>query len=71
MEPMSRLPTVQIEWQENVSKRDIHANKTHQSTYRVKGIREGSVDGVLAKKMAIVAACGAVISQGRVSEAHG
>ena len=36
----SRLPvksfwSVQIEWKGNVSKRDIHANKTHQSTYRV------------------------------------
>ncbi len=34
MEPMSWLPSVQIERQENVSKHDIHANKTHQSTYR-------------------------------------
>jgi hypothetical protein len=34
MEPVSWLVSVQIEWwQGNVSKRDIHANKTRQSTY--------------------------------------
>jgi hypothetical protein len=35
MEPVSWLKTAQIEWKQgNVSKRDIHANKTHQSTYQ-------------------------------------
>jgi hypothetical protein len=33
MEPVSWLSPVQIEWQGNVSKCDIHANKTNESTY--------------------------------------
>jgi hypothetical protein len=41
MGPVSLLSSVQIEWQENVSKRDIHRNKTKQSTYgnRAKSLR--------------------------------
>jgi hypothetical protein len=35
MEPLSWLDPVQkIEWQGNVSKREMHANKTNESTYR-------------------------------------
>jgi hypothetical protein len=34
MKPVSWLRSVQIEWEGNLSKRGIHANKTHQSTYR-------------------------------------
>jgi hypothetical protein len=34
IEPSSWLESVQIEWQGNVSKRDIPANKTNQSTYQ-------------------------------------
>ena len=38
MEPVSScFSCVQIEWQENMSKFDIRANKTHQSTYRATG----------------------------------
>ncbi len=33
IEPVSWLEFVQTEWQRNVSKRDICANKTNQSTY--------------------------------------
>jgi hypothetical protein len=33
MEPVRRLRSVRTEWQGNVSKRGIHTNKTHQSTY--------------------------------------
>jgi hypothetical protein len=47
----SRLPvksfwSVQIEWKGNVSKRDIHANKTHQSTYRVNEVSSRSSLGM-------------------------
>jgi hypothetical protein len=34
IEPVSALLSAQIEWQANVSKRDISKNKTNQSTYR-------------------------------------